>query len=323
MPNLFETPARGSVRVIYVAMAANLVIAVAKFAAAAATLSSAMLAEGIHSTVDTGNEALLLLGTRRSRRPPDDIHPFGYGKELYFWSLLVAILVFALGGGLSFYEGLSRLAHPRPLREFRWDYIVLGLAAVFEGLSWRLARRELRRRGRPRQGLWSAIQESKDPRVFTVFLEDTAALIGITLAATGLLLDQTLHSNIWDPAASLLIGVLLASVAVILARESGTLLVGESANREQIARVRDVILADPMVERVGRLFTMQLGPGQVLLAANIRFRADLSLPALESTIEHLEQRVRAVEPAVRHIFLEAESLRAAAEAAIEPPPEPE
>lgn len=318
MPNHF--PARGSIRVIYVAMAVNFAIAIAKFAAASITGSSAMLAEGIHSAVDTGNEALLLLGTHRSRRPPDEIHPFGYGKELYFWSLLVAILVFALGGGLSFYEGLSRLARPRPIAEYRWDYIVLALAAVFEALSWRLARRELRRRGRPRASLWSAIQESKDPRVFTVFLEDSAALIGIGLAAAGLLLDQHLHLNVFDPLASLLIGVLLAAIAVILARESGTLLVGESANREQIARVRAVIAADPMVEGVGRLFTMQLGPGQVLLTANIRFRAELSLRALESTIEHIERRVRAAEPAIRHIFLEAESLRTAAGAA-EPPPE--
>lgn len=320
MPNRIVIPARGSVRVIYVAMAVNLAIAVAKFLAAGISGSSAMLAEGIHSAVDTGNEALLLLGTRRSRRPPDDIHPFGYGKELYFWSLLVAILVFSLGGGLSIYEGVSRFSRPRPLHEYLWDYVVLAVAAVFEALSWRLARHELRRRGRPRQSLWSAIQESKDPRIFTVFLEDSAALIGIALAAAGLVLDQRLHRNFFDPLASLLIGILLAAVAVILARESGTLLVGESANREQIARVRAVILADPMVERVGRLFTMQMGPGQVLLTANIRFRADLSLPALESTIDHLERRVRAAEPAIRHIFLEAESLRATAG---EPPLDPD
>lgn len=316
MADVSPAPPRGSLRVVYAALAANLAIAAAKGVAAALTGSAGMFAEAVHSGVDSGNEWLLLLGWRRSRRPPDDLHPFGYGKELYFWALLVAILIFALGAGLSFYEGISRLARPRPATDFLWAYIVLGVAAAFDYLSWRIAHGELTRGGRQ---WWRAIRESKDPRVFTVFLEDSADLIGVVLAGAGLALDQALGQTLWDAVASLLIGLLLAAVAFVLARESGTLLVGESANREQIGRVRAIIQADPKVERVGRLFTMQMGPGQVLLTANIRFRGEMTLRELEATIDQLEARVRASEPAIRQIFFEAEALRSAAESNPEGP----
>lgn len=307
------TPAylAGSQRVIYAAIAGNAAIAASKFFVAMVTGSAVMLAEGIHSVVDTGNELLLLLGSRRSLRPADSIHPFGYGKELYFWSLLVAMLVFALGSGLSIYEGIARLlSHEQVLSRPAANYIVLAVAAVFEFLTWMVAQHELNR-FRPRGlSLWATIQRSKDPSVFSVFLEDTCALAGLAVAAAGIFLSHRFGLRWLDPAASLVVGGLLAGAAWILARESRALLVGESATEEQIRAVRDMIAAEPAVEQVGRLFTMQLGPGAVLMTANIRFRRELKMPDLEAAIDRIERQARAIDPTIRHIFLEAESLRA-------------
>ena len=302
--------ASGSARkVIYAAIAANLAIAISKFVAALVTGSSAMLAEAFHSTADTGNELLLLLGIKRSERPPDSDHPFGHGKELYFWSLLVAIFIFGVGGGVSFYEGFSRVLRPKPISNPVWNYAVLGAAAVFEGYSWFIARRALNSQRKPGDTLWRVIRRSKDPTVFTVFLEDSAALIGIGIAFLGIFLGQLFNNPYLDPTASMLIGVLLAAVAILLAMESGALLVGESANSDQIRRVREIIRSEPAVEAVGDLLTMQLGVDQVLLTIAIKFRRDLGVPQIESTIDHLERRIRQEEPTIKRIFIEAESLR--------------
>jgi cation diffusion facilitator family transporter len=302
---------RAPQKVIYVAIASNLAIAVGKYVVAAFTGSSAMLSEAFHSTVDTGNELLMLLGIRRSSRPADDLHPFGHGKELYFWSLLVAMLIFGIGGGFSLYEGITRLSSPEPRGDPTWNYIVLGASVIFEGYSWNVSRGELNRRRKPGESLWQVILRSKDPTIFTVFLEDSAALIGIAFAFTGILLSHLLHNPYPDPAASVAIGLLLATVAVLLAKESGALLVGESANQRQVNRVKEIIRSQPEVEDVGDLLTMQLGPEQVLLAVDIRFRVGLGVRELELAIDRLEARIREAEPSVQRIFIEAESLKRA------------
>jgi len=300
---------RSSRRVLYVAIAANFAIALSKYVAAAFTGSSAMLAEAFHSTADSCNELLLIFGIKRSQRPPDELHPFGHGKELYFWSLVVAIVIFGLGGGFSLHGGISRLWNPTPTTTPAWNYIVLGIAFLFEGYSWLVARRELMTRRRHGQSLWRVIRTSKDPTVFTVFLEDSAALIGIAIALLGIALGQILHNPYWDPGASVLIGLVLIGIAVLLANESRDLLLGERAHLGQIRRVKKLIRAEPSVEEVGDLFTMQLGPEQVLLAVALRFNVNLRVKELETTIDRLERKIRRQEPEIKRIFIEAESLK--------------
>jgi cation diffusion facilitator family transporter len=302
--------ASGSSRkVVYAAIAANIGIALGKYAAALFTGSSSMLAEAFHSTVDSGNELLLLLGMRRSERPPDAGHPFGHGKEVYFWSLLVAIFIFGIGGGFSLYEGFTRLIEGQAPTGTKWNYIVLALAALLEGYSWWVSRRELVARKKPHETIWQCIQRSKDPTVFTVFIEDSAALAGIALAFLGITLTQVTGNPAFDAVGSIAVGLLLAVVAVMLAMESRKLLVGERADTDQINRVREVIAAEPAVERVGDLLTMQLGPEEVLLNVAIKFRRGQNVQDLETTIDNLERRIRAEEPSIKRIFIEAESLR--------------
>src|SRR6476646_10406813 len=272
---------RESKGVIYAAIVANIAIAVCKFVAAAITGSSAMLAEAFHSTADSGNELLLLWGIKRSARPPDSLHPYGHGKVLYFYSLLVAVYIFGVGGGLAVYEGISHLKHPEIPSHPGWNYAVLALAAVFDFYSWRISYRELRARKDPNESTWDEIKGGKDPTVFTVFLEDSAGLLG----------------------------VLLAVLAIFLGRESGALLVGERTDRARIERLNEIIRADPAVEEVGDLLTMQLGPEQVLLTVNIQFRRKLTLEQLESAIERIEARIRQEQPSVQRIFIEAESFK--------------
>ena len=268
-----------------------------------------MLAEAVHSTVDTGNELLLLLGMKRSMRPPDSLHPYGHGKVLYFYSLLVAVYIFGAGGVVAVYEGVSRIRHPAVLANPKWSYIVLALAIAFDLYSCRVSYRELRSRKNPRESTWDEIIGSKDPTVFTVFLEDVAGLVGASLALLGVFLGQLFRSPYLDPAASILIGLVLAAVAFLLGRESGALLVGERTNRTRIKRVKEIIEADPSVEKVGDLLTMQLGPDQVLLTVDIRFRRGMDVRQLESAIDRIERRIRQAEPTIERIFLEADSLK--------------
>ena|SRR6266576_774841 len=296
-------------KVIVVAIIANLAIAVCKYVAAAVTGSSAMFAEAFHSTADTGNEFLLLLGMKRSRRPPDTLHPFGHGKVLYFYSLLVAIYIFSFGGGLALHHGISHLRHAEPPTHVGWNYTVLVLAAAFEFYSWRISYNELLARKDPDESTWDEIIGSKDPTIFTVFLEDTAGLIGTALAFLGIFLGRLLHNPYLDPIASILIGLLLVGVALVLGRESGALLVGERTNRARIRRVRQIIDADPSTDGVGDLLTMQLGPNQVLLTVDIRFRRGLDVPQLEAAIDRMENRIRREEPTIQRIFIEADSLK--------------
>ena len=265
--------------------------------------------EAVHSTVDTGNELLLLFGMKRSKRPSDSLHPFGHGKVLYFYSLLVAVYIFGIGGALAVHQGIAHLRQPERFNHLGWNYVILAMAAVFEFYSWRVSYKVLISRKDPKESLWDEIIGSKDPTVFTVFLEDSAAILGAGLAFLGIFLGQVFNNPYFDPLASILIGILLACVAVLLGRESGALLVGERTNRVRIGHIRAIIRSDPAVEGVGELLTMQLGPNDVLLTVNIRFKRGLDVPQLEATIDRLESRIRQKEPSVRRIFIEADSLR--------------
>jgi cation diffusion facilitator family transporter len=298
-----------SKKAIYAAVAGNLAIAVMKFAAGAFTGSSAMLSEGIHSLVDTGNGGLLLLGIRLSQKPPDAAHPFGYGKELYFWSLIVAVTIFGVGGGISIYEGILHLLHPAPLQDPTWSYVVLGLAFVFEGIVLYVALKQfLAEKGE--QGIWDSIRTSKDPTTFVVVFEDTAALLGLMVAFLGVYLAHRLENPSLDGAASIVIGSLLCAVAGFLAYESKSLLVGEGADPRTLERVSRLAEADPAVERIERPLTMHFGPDTVLLTMNVRFRDGVSASEAEAAVLRLERAIQDRYPAIKHIFIEARSLGA-------------
>lgn len=311
------SPAQGnasrssSQKVIYAAIVANLGIATAKFIVAGITGSASMVAEGIHSAVDTGNELLLLLGERRSTRAPDRKHPFGYGKSMYFWALIVALSVFSLGGGLSIYHGVAALQDPPPLEDPFWNYVVLGVAALFEGYSWNLSRKALNATRAPGMTLWQTVRASKDASVFTVFIEDSAALLGIAIAAAGIALGHYFNNPYFDPAASILIGLLLIGAAFTLARETGGLLVGESIDRTQLAALRELFGREPALDSVASLRTMQMGPEDVLLAASVQFKRGMRIDEVEQAIARLEAAIAAEHPVIRHVYFEASALRAA------------
>ena len=294
--------------VVYVAAAANLGICATKFAAAAVSGSSAMLSEGFHSFIDTGNELLLLIGVGRSRRPADSDFPFGYSRELYFWSFIVALLLFGGGGGLAMYQGVSRLRHPVELGDPFWAYIVIAVSAIFEATSFATALREMRRRPIPGP-LWQKIHRSKDPSVFTVLIEDSAALAGLLLAAAGLLTTQFLHDSRFDAAASILIGLVLSAAAFALAYESRSLLLGESASPRVVDDIRRIAGADPRVAVVRAPLTMQLGPGDILLNLDVEFRDGISAQDHVEAIRSIEEKIRARHPSVQRIFIEARQAR--------------
>lgn len=295
-------------KVISAAIFANLGIAAAKFVVALLTGSAAMMAEGIHSAVDTGNELLLLVGEKMSNLPPSPRHPFGYGKAIYFWALLVALSIFTLGGGLSIYHGVQALLRPEPIDNPGWNYIVLALAAAFEGYSWNVSRKELNQLRKPGASLWQAVHVSKDASVFTVFIEDSTALIGVAIAAAGIGLGQLFDNPYFDPAASVAIGLLLVGAAVTLARETGALLVGEGIGREQTGELRDIFCSDPSIMTVGRLLTMQLGPDEVLMTAAVQFKRGMRVDEVEVAIARLEAKVREANPAIQHIYFKSAGL---------------
>jgi len=267
-----------------------------------------MFAEAFHSTADTGNELLLLLGMTRSTRPADPLHPFGHGKVLYFYSLLVAVYIFGIGGGFALYEGITHLHHPAPSQSVGWNYVVLAFAAAFDLYSWRISYRELLSRKEPGESTWDEIVGSKDPTVFTVFLEDSAGLIGTGLAFLGIFLGRVLHNPYLDPAASVVIGVLLGCVALLLGRESGALLVGERTNRSRLKRIAEVIRRDSSVDQFGDLFSMQLGPDHVLLAVNVKFRRGMNIQQIETSIDRIENHIQQEDPTVEPVFIEADRL---------------
>jgi cation diffusion facilitator family transporter len=294
---------------IFAAIAGNLAIAATKLGAAYFTGSSAMLSEGIHSVVDTGNGGLLLLGLRMSKKPADANHPFGHGMELYFWSLVVAILIFALGGGVSVYEGVTHMRHPH-LSDPTWNYVVLGFAVVFESFSFFFAYKALRAE-MGGQGIIQTIRASKDPTTFTVLFEDTAALLGLLVAFIGIFLGHLLHNPYLDGTASIVIGLILGVVAAFLAYESKGLLIGEGVNPEVLASIRSLARSDEAVEEVRKSLTMHFGPSDVLLALDVRFKKHLKANEIAAAIDRLEKKIRDKHPEIRHIFIEAKSLKGA------------
>ncbi len=290
---------------VVIAIGTNLAIAVAKFVAAALGGSAAMFAEGIHSAVDAGNEGFLLLGLRRSKKPADALHPFGYGRELYFWSLIVAIVIFGIGGGMAILEGISRLREPEPLGDPRVTYVVLGLSFVLESVSWVAAYRAVRA-GAGEASTLSIVRASKDPLTFTVLVEDSAALAGLVIALGGTLLGHALHDVYLDGAASLLIGIVLAIVATFLVAESRSLLVGESARPEIVARIGAIAARDRDVVGVARALTMQLSPRDVLLNLDVRVRGELSGEAIVAAVARLDRTLRSEIPELSRVFIEPE-----------------
>jgi len=292
--------------IIYVAIAGNLAIAFVKFIAAALTGSSAMLSEGIHSLVDTGNQLLLLLGVNRSRKPADSRHPFGYGKELYFWSLIVAIMLFGIGGGMTIYEGVVHIIEPRPVEEPFWAYVILAVSMLLEGISWTFAIRALLAE-KGKHSLWQTLRRSYDPSVLTVLLEDTAALIGLAIAFAGVYLAHRFNNPYFDGAASILIGVTLCIVSVILARESKGLLVGEAATPEVVESVTSLALREPAVIAVNQVLTLVFGPEEVLLNIEAEFVPSLPVSELAKIVSRLEVTIQQYHPSVKRIFIEVAS----------------
>ncbi|GAB1580514.1 cation diffusion facilitator family transporter [Phyllobacterium phragmitis] len=296
----------GSRKVIYAALIGNLLIAVTKFIAAFFTGSSAMMSEGVHSLVDTGNELLLLYGLRSAARPPDVDHPFGHGRELYFWSFIVALLVFAVGAGISFYEGIRHVLSPEPVRNPLANYVVLAFSAVFEGVTWHIALKEFRRKKGP-LGYLAAARRSKDPSVFTVLFEDSAALLGLTIAFTGILAAQLLDMPVLDGVASIGISFVLAATAVFLARESKGLLMGEPAYPEVQRAVLTIVQADPDVQKANGVLTVHLGPEQVLAMLSVEFEDRLTAPEIEACVERIEARLKAEQPTIIALFVKPQT----------------
>jgi cation diffusion facilitator family transporter len=301
------TTTTGSVVVVHTAIAGNVAVAVSKFVAAAFTGSSAMFSEGIHSLVDSANGLLVLLGIRRSRAVPDAVHPFGSGKELYFWTLIVAILIFAIGGGISIYGGIIRVLDPQPLRDLYWSYGVIAVAALIEGGAWVVAYREFRRTMGD-NGHWRAFLRSKDPTTSTVLFEDSAALIALSVAFLGIFFADRLDVPELDGVASIVIGLILAIVGIFLAYKSKELLIGTGVDAETLTSIRDCAESDPAVTRLVRVLTMHFGPSNVLLTMEIEFKRALSAAAVATAIDRLDGLIRSRHPEIRLIFLESQSL---------------
>lgn len=303
---------------IFAAIGANFAIAVMKFAAAFFTGSSAMLSEGIHSLVDTGNGGLLLLGVHKSQQPADASHPFGYGKELYFWCLIVAVLIFGVGGGISIYEGIKHLLHPAPLEDPTWSYVVLGLAALFEGIVFVIAFRAFQSLKSEDESFWQAIKSSKDPTTFTVLFEDAAALLGLTVAFVGIYLAHYFNNPYLDGAASVVIGVILSSVALLLVYESKGLLIGEGADAQTLENIRKLAEAEKGVKKVINPLTMYFGPHTILLTVDIEFDKKLSAAEVEETVDRLEKNIRRQYPDIKHIYIEAGAISASGRETVSP-----
>jgi cation diffusion facilitator family transporter len=295
------------------AIVANLLIATAKFVAAAFSGSSAMFAEGIHSFVDTGNEVLLLIGLRRSQRVPDSTHPLGYGRELYFWSLIVAVLLFGLGGGFSMYEGVHRLQHATRRGPPVWNYVVLAVSFVAEGVSWMIAARALSRHGRGRS-FWKKLHQSKDPSQFMVFGEDTAALLGILVAFAGVFTGEWLDASWPDAVASIVIGVILCAVAVYLVYQTKNLLIGEGADPEVVQQMRELAAGHAGVLDVRPPATVHLGPDEVVAILNVRFEPSLSAEKVAALIDEIAHSIKGRYPEMRHILIEPQRVDGPAEA---------
>ncbi len=297
----------GSRKVLYAGLAGNVLVAVTKLAAAAVTHSSAMLSETVHSLVDTSNELLLLYGAHRAALPPDRMHPLGHGREVYFWSFMVALLIFALGAGVSTWEGVRHVLEPHPMQNAVVSYVVLGLAMVFEGSSWWIAFQEFRRRKGAGRGYLQAAQETKDPTTVMVFLEDSAALVGLALALAGTIAAEAFDEPRFDGAASIAIGVLLAVVAGFLARETKQLLIGEGPRRGLADSVGRIAAREEGVAHFNGLLAIQLAPREVVVALSLDFDDALRANDLQRVVANLEARIRRQHPEIVLLLVKPQS----------------
>jgi len=297
-------PASG--KVVYAALLGNVLIAITKFGAALFTGSSAMLSEAVHSTVDTSNELLLLYGMHRARKPPDAEHPFGYGRELYFWSFIVALMVFGLGAGVSLYEGINHILVPTPMENPIVNYVVLGLSFLFEFGSWCVALKEFRTE-KGKLGYVEAVGVSKDPTTFTVLFEDSAALIGLIIAFVGIATAQAFDMSILDGVASIGIALILALAGALLARRTKELLVGEAAYPELRRSVLEIASRHPGIAKANGVLTGQLSPDHVVAALSVEFEDTLTAPQIEDCIKSLEEEIRTRHPEVSTIFVKPQT----------------
>ncbi len=297
--------ASGSRLVVYSALAGNAAIAAIKFGASLFTGSSAMMAEAIHSFVDTGNQLLLLLGMSRSARPPTEDHPFGHGLQLYFWAFVVAILIFGLGAGFSAYEGIHKLSDPQPITDAWVNYLVLGIAIVIEGTVWIYAYRKFRQTA-GRGNLIRTIRRSKDPMVFTVLFEDSAAMLGLATALIGIALSQWLDMPVLDGVASLVIAAILAATAAFLAYECQSLLTGESASPAVRRSIRETAAGTPGVCGINDSLTMHFGPQEIFVAMSLEFEDGMDVAAVERAVTAIEAEMKQRHPEVRRVFIEAQ-----------------
>jgi len=301
--------ATSSRKVIYAALAGNCLIAMTKVIAAILTGSSAMLSEAIHSGADTGNEILLLYGLRRADMPADNEFPFGHGKEIYFWSFVVAIVLFAGGAGLSIYKGIDHLVSPVPVRLSYVNYVVIGLAMILEGASWYIALREFDK-SKGERGYIQAVHRGKDPSLFIVLLEDSAAIIGLVVALTGIILSHITGSPTYDAVAAVIIGLILAGTALLLASETKSLLIGESANKEVVKGIREIACSCKEIKQVNEVLTMHMGPDFILVNISVDFVDPILATEVEVTVAGLDRAIKQAYPQVKRIFIEVETWRA-------------
>jgi cation diffusion facilitator family transporter len=296
-------------KVIYAALTGNCLIAITKVVAAFMTGSSAMLSEAIHSCADTGNQILLLYGLRRAKMPADNEFPFGHGKEIYFWSFVVAIVLFAGGAGLSIYKGIDQLVSPVPVKHSYVNYGVIGLALIFEGISWYIALKEFA----ISKGAWGYIQavhRGKDPTIFIVLLEDSAAIIGLVVAFMGILCSHITGRPVYDAAAAVIIGLILAGTAILLASETKSMLIGESANKEVVQGIREIACSCKEIKKVNEVLTMHMGPDFILVNISVDFVDPIMATEVEVTVAVLDRAIKRAYPQVQRIFIEVETWRA-------------
>ncbi|MCH8846089.1 MAG: cation transporter [Proteobacteria bacterium] len=292
--------------VIYAALAGNALIAIMKFIAASITGSSVMFSEGIHSVVDTGNQMLLLYGLKQAKKPADDRFPFGHGKEIYFWSFIVAIMIFAVGAGISIYEGIHRLLNPAPLENILVNYIVLSLAIVFEGAAWFFALKEFKQ-AKGQWGYIEAVQRGKDPTLFVVLFEDSAAMLGLVVALLATYLTQLTGNLYLDGLASIIIGLILAATAMWLAFETKSLLIGESANIHVVNGIRKLARTYDKIEHVNEVLTMHMGPEFILVNISVEFKDAATATEIEETVSQLDAAIKNEYENVKRIFIEGEA----------------
>jgi len=295
--------------VIYAALFGNAAIALTKFVAAGFTGSAAMLSEAIHSVVDTGNQLLLLFGLRRAAKPADAKHPFGYGLQLYFYTFVVAVLIFGVGAVISIVHGIEKIRHPSSVEHAWVNYLVLSVSILFEGAVWIVALRAFNAERAGRRWIL-AVKSSKDPTVFTVLFEDTAALLGLIVALVGVFLSEALDMPVLDGAASVLIGVILAGTAFFLAAESQSLLTGEAASHETRVSINRIARAEPGVMGLNQARTMHFGPNEVFVALSLDFEDTLAAGEVERIVSRIERKLKAAHPELQHVFIEAQSFDA-------------